>query len=120
MTCRRKQCITSSRAFYGTPETADIIFYRFRTKIAPARTIAKMPTAVAHLPQLLGAAAGLDGEALEHEEQAAAVDEEAQRGGDADERQEDAAGDAARLHQPPVRQHAERPQPHLNSAELVR
>ena len=66
-----------------------------------------------HLPQLLGAAAGLDGEALEHEEQAAAVYEEAERGGDADESQEDAAGDAVSLHEPPVRQHAERPQPHL-------
>ena len=69
-----------------------------------------------HLPQLLGATAGLDGEALEHEEQAAAVDKEAEGSGDTDEGQEDAAGDAARLHQPTVRQHVERPQPHLRGA----
>ena len=77
------------------------------------RHLPKPPPADTHLPQLLGAAARLDGEALEHEEQAAAVNEEAQRGGNADERQEHAAGDAARLHQTPVREHAERPQSHL-------
>ena len=72
-----------------------------------------MSGTAARLPQLLGAAPGLNGEALEHEEEAAAIDEEAERSGDADECEENAAGDAARLDQPPVRQHTECPQPHL-------
>ncbi len=77
-------------------------------------------TASSHLSQLFGAAAGLNGEALEHEEQAAAVDEEAERGSHADEGQEDAARDAARLHEPPMCQHAECPQAHLLGTQVRR
>ena len=49
------------------------------------------------LAQLLGAAPGLDREAAQHEEQAAAIHQEAQRRHDADDRQKHAAGDAAHL-----------------------